>query len=1626
MATPRDHVEKIRKIKFSIGGDPNPLTEDLHQAVRNLSAELYTKDVHFLMELIQPYIFSNGYQIRFNEGPCPHSNLGYIVPEWVDENPTLSDIKEIYGSTSSLPTTIIVLPLKPDKVKAVKKQLSSVHPEVLLFLSKIKRFSVRKDNEDPKLNTVNAIAITSETDFVTRKKIDAESYTLRLAAAENGDKSEKECTYYMWRQKFPVRKENKVERRMEVDQWVITLAFPYQERLHRGAILPGVYAFLPTEMITNFPFIIQADFVLSSSRETILLDNKWNQGILDCVPSAFVSAFISLVKLTEDAPMFNLPLMFGFLPVNSSSYAELNAVRESIRAKLVEEEIVPTESGLDQRLFHKPHEVGRIQPVFWDILKKAREEGVSLHNLSSHGRYILHSSFDKAEYDQILNFLGVSQVNYEWYAKCIEGSNLVLWVSDNVYTELLLFIARNWPDLCGTNIKKIPLLKYVSKDENVSLCSIDESFHRNDQMVLCLSSTYKHAPWMIDCNQEFRCVTNHHFMPKSTHEAFQLCSEKLVIVLPWLQKQAKVVCLDVYDYAWIVNKNLPNDRKLAVTYAHFLCHSLLKKFLSADQVSSLCATGSMPLVDDFGCVRTRCKGVLVPANGSKWVNLVISNLWKQDDYVVLGEDYLLPGNFAGQRTSSEQLINFLKSYASASDIPQISPPNSGIRAVSRPLTKENTFLLLDWVQKLKLRGERLPEKFLKSLRNGNWLKITINGSSSYGPPSQSFFHSSSWGNILQNGSVLVGIPLIDQSFYGDGINKYKEALKTLGVMFESGEACQFIGENFMSLEASSTLSKGKVLSVLNFIRYLRENLLPPEKFIGSIETGTWLRTCHGDMCPAEAVLFDQEWKTASQISDIPFLDDDYYGEEILYFKTELQLLGVVVGFHENYELVVNYLKPKSYLTSLNAQAFLLILKCMKHLKSKEKLIAAVAKIKCLKTNQGFKSPHKCFLSDPEWGGLLQIFNCFPIIDHEYYGSEINSYKDELKELGAIVGFLDAVKAFASTFRQKASKSSITKENVFSFLSFYRKQNRPLRKFHPDLRNCIREERWLRTNLGDFRSPKDCVLYSPEWKTIYPISLIPFIDSRDNYYGKDIYGYKDELQSLGVVVEFKSGVKFVADGLRFPQDPCRITPENALSLLKCVGILLEKGNDPLPEGFLKKVSTKWLKTKSGYLSPDECLLFDNSSGLEQADGPFIDEEFYGPDIRSYTKELNAIGVIVDVEKGCELIGCHLSFHSEFSTITRIYNFLHEKGWKPNSEATRKIWIPDGSDNGHWVDPDDCVLHSGDGLFGLQLNVLEKYYKNEVPLQFFYRAFKVRANLSLDDYCRIWNTWETSRAQLSNDECNAFWGYVMRQQSSRTERILAERLVKLPVDSGSDGVLLLDKRDVFIADDLQLKDVFVSHSPHPLFVWYPQPSLPSLSQTKLLELYKKIGVRTLSESVQKEESSSKHGLELKQVNPSDVLIVRGLIRLLLGFLACCLTMEVEKRHKAVQCLLNLTVFETSEPATLSYSLSLSSDKMLNVRVSQMIHWDRESSKLYTVKIDRTASQKILLEYASCFSEKVAKGVLWDKEDHINSLSELIKSAFLLRFDEEAVSFLLKSKNLQIFKEDEEFLAAAFPCE
>ncbi|KAL5063000.1 hypothetical protein RYX36_024737 [Vicia faba] len=1445
MALPKQHIEQIRRTKFSIGGEQNPLTQDLHHAVKNLSAELYAKDVHFLMELIQnaednhykegvkptlefvitsdditatgapatllifnneigfspkniesicsvgrstkkgdrssgyigekgigfksvflvtalPYIFSNEYQIRFNEKPCPHCSLGYIVPEWVEEKPTLSDIKKIYGK-DTLPTTTIVLPLKPDKVDPVKQQLSKVHPEVLLFLKKIRRLSVREVNKNPTHNTITSVSIKTGIDFLTRKNMNAESYTLHLSAGENSN-NEKECSYYMWTQKFPVKSENVVERREDLEEWVVTLAFPINERLRTSKSSPGVYAFLPTEMVTNFPFIIHADFVLASSRETILLDNKWNKGILECVPSAFMDAFKTLVIGSDQAPVSSLARTFKFLPIQSSPFEKFNYVRDKIKEKLVEESIVPIETYTEQKHFYKPGEVSRLRPEFWDILNKARNEGVILLDLSSHdGRKILNSSFDTSEYDQVLNFLGVKPVNVDWYAKCIQSSNLVDGVSEDLYLQLLLFVAKNWSSkFKGTHMDSIPLIKYVSLNgtSSFNIHECRQSYAGAKRVVITDSSQSNACSWLINWNKEFSSVADRFFMPESTQKAMLRLSQKQTL-MEWLVNEVNVTNLSVYTFANVICSSVKNSRKHAIAYAHFLYHSLSKAYLSKREVDTLC--NSLPLVDNYGAVTDKGKGVLVPANVSKWADLIVSNPWRNENYVELGKDYLNSSTYAGQYTDSGKLINFLKTHVGASDIPHISPPNAEFSPVNTPLTKENAFLMLEWIRKLKCKGVQLPERFLNCIKNGSWLKVTVNG---YRPPSKSFLIRSPLGVILQKGSVLVDIPLIDESFYGNKINSYEEELKTIGVMSSCEEACNFIGRELMSRANSSTLTKNHVLLMLNFIRYLRNSLLPLDKFVKRIKDGPWLKTSHGLMSPVGSVLKDSEWQVAAQISSLPFIDQSYYGDEICSYKEELKLLGVVIGLSGNYETIIKHLKSPSNLTSLTAEALLLTMHCMRILNDTGKLSTSLKGTTCLKTNMGFKKPSECFLYDPVWGCILDVFSGLPVIDHKFYGEKSFPYTAELRKIGVVVDFEDVVKEIALLFKQKASKTSFSKENVMSFLSCCRQLKGTGYNFSSDFSTVIHNQKWLYTKVGCYMCPRECILYDPEWKSISSITCLPFIDDSDKFYGTAIHEYKKELKNIGVVTEFKHVVRFVPRCLNFPSNPIIIAPKSVFSLLECIQSLLNQQKH-IDDEFKKRLSRNWLKTHAGYRPPETCLLFDSkwSSFFYPTDGPFIDANFYGPNIASFQKELNAVGVIVDLEKGCALLASHLVSLSNTDNILKIYRYLAEYNWKPEKKDDKKIWISDGTEGGKWVNSEECIIHDPDKLFNLKYYVLEDIYDKKI-LPFLIFSMEVRTKPSLDDYVDLWSDWERLSKELSHDKCYKFWMFVMKHLGKNT--------------------------------------------------------------------------------------------------------------------------------------------------------------------------------------------------------------------------------------------------------------------
>jgi sacsin len=137
-----------------------------------------------------------------------------------------------------------------------------------------------------------------------------------------------------------------------------------------------------------------------------------------------------------------------------------------------------------------------------------------------------------------------------------------------------------------------------------------------------------------------------------------------------------------------------------------------------------------------------------------------------------------------------------------------------------------------------------------------------------------------------------------------------------------------------------------------------------------------------------------------------------------------------------------------------------------------------------------------------------------------------------------------------------------------------------------------------------------------------------------------------------------------------------------------------------------------------------------------------------------------------------------------------------------------------------------------------------------------------------------------------------------------------------------------------------------------------------------------------------------------------------------------MEPDKRHEAVQGLLNLSFLETMEPVSVSYSLSLSSGDIITKIDDKMVRWEKQSSKFFIQKMDMP--QGNALKYATYFSETISEGVLCENHDFVHALSELITLGFVLKFKNEDIEFLMVSKNLQIFCEDEKLLSSAFPSD
>ena len=219
-----------------------------------------------------PHIFSNGYHFCLPERD-EETGLGYIVPQWIDVPP----------ASLNLTQTHIILPLTKaafgyDKIE---EMLLEIEPETVLFLSKLQEIRIQTD---------------TGTDLIILKNADElPKMEVLVEGRRQGSSFSTVDEFLVCTQTFHKPVEIHHEKREGINERDVSIAFPMDEN---ATGIRKIFAYLPVSE-TDFPFLINADFILTSSREGLQQDEPWNRWLIDCVADLVTSKLFPLLKVEQ-------------------------------------------------------------------------------------------------------------------------------------------------------------------------------------------------------------------------------------------------------------------------------------------------------------------------------------------------------------------------------------------------------------------------------------------------------------------------------------------------------------------------------------------------------------------------------------------------------------------------------------------------------------------------------------------------------------------------------------------------------------------------------------------------------------------------------------------------------------------------------------------------------------------------------------------------------------------------------------------------------------------------------------------------------------------------------------------------------------------------------------------------------------------------------------------------------------------------------------------------------------------------------------------------------------------------------------------------------------------------------
>ncbi|KAK9699468.1 hypothetical protein RND81_08G175600 [Saponaria officinalis] len=280
-----------------------------------------------------PEIHSNDFHVKFDTS---ENQLGSVLPTILPpcdfemfEIPAFGD--HVEKGTSSC-NTCIFLPFKRKLLEGtslsrVASMFSDLHPSLLLFLRRLQCVKLRNMLDDSYIvmkkeiagNGIVSVSFGKETTtwFVTSKKLHSEinSSTVRMTE--------------------------------------ISIALTLKETengVYEPVLQPQpVFAFLPLRTY-GLKFILQADFVLPSSREEVDQDSLWNKWLLSEFPSFFVNAEKSLCSLPcfRENPAKAVSVYMSFVPLIGDVQGFFSELPGMIISKLSQENCLLQDGSNDK------------------------------------------------------------------------------------------------------------------------------------------------------------------------------------------------------------------------------------------------------------------------------------------------------------------------------------------------------------------------------------------------------------------------------------------------------------------------------------------------------------------------------------------------------------------------------------------------------------------------------------------------------------------------------------------------------------------------------------------------------------------------------------------------------------------------------------------------------------------------------------------------------------------------------------------------------------------------------------------------------------------------------------------------------------------------------------------------------------------------------------------------------------------------------------------------------------------------------------------------------------------------------------------------------------------------------